>query len=81
MDKKDDDALMDQFSQEGLQTIQLHVMWCAVEALIQTHPDQAKLRRVFDQLNGQISADLIVQGEPLPAFEVVRRLSAKLFND
>ncbi len=71
----------DQFTTEALETIEMHVLWCAVDALIQTHPNPAAVRKVFDQLIGQSTANLLVQGEPVGAFAVVRKLTERLFDE
>jgi hypothetical protein len=45
------------FSAESLETIQLHVLWTAVKAIIATHPEPERVRTVFDQLIGQSTAN------------------------
>jgi len=77
---KNENDLVEMFSAESLETIQLHVLWAAVRAIIATHPEPEKVRSVFDQLIGQSTANLIVQGEPLEAFTVVRDLANGLFE-
>ncbi len=78
---KNENDLVEMFSAESLETIQLHVLWTAVKAIIAIHPEPEKVRNVFDQLIGQSTANLIVQGEPLEAFTVVRELTTSLFED
>lgn len=80
MPKNENDPA-EMFSAEILETIQLHVLSTAVKAIIATHPNPEQIRKVFDQLIGQSVANLIVQGEPLEAFSVVRDLSAGLFEE
>lgn len=78
---ENENNLVDMFSVESLETIQLHVLWAAVKAIIATHPEPEEVRKVFDQLIGQSSANLIIQGEPLEAFTVVRDLTINLFEE
>lgn len=78
---KNENDLVEMFSVESLETIQLHVLWIAVKAIIATHPEPEKVRHVFGQLMGQSTASLIVQGEPLAAFTVVRDLTTSLFEE
>lgn len=78
---RNENDLVDMFSAESLETIQLHVLWAAVKAIIATHPEPEKVRTVFDQLIGQSTANLIIQGEPLEAFTVVRDLTTGLFEE
>jgi hypothetical protein len=78
---KNENDLVNMFSAESLETIQLHVLWAAVKAIIATHPEPEKVRKVFDQLIGQSTANLIVQGEPVEALIVVRDLTTSLFEE
>lgn len=69
-----------EFDNMGLHTIQIMVLLCAVEALIATHPNPEKVRAIYDQMMGQIQANLLVSGEPPEAMAIVRRLTDKLFS-
>lgn len=59
---------------------QVTVMACAVEALIACHPSQAEVRRIFDQVFGQIVAtrQASVQGEL--GTQLIQRMAEKFFS-
>jgi hypothetical protein len=68
------------FDAVSLLTIENTVLSCAVEALIATHPNPERVRAIYDQLMGQIQANLLVSGEPPEAMTVARQLTNKLFS-
>ena len=64
-----------------LTMIHLSVIAFAVEALIATHPEPAKLRDVFDQLFAQFQVGIATSGAAnLAAAKVMREFSEKIFS-
>ena len=60
-------------------TAQTTVLLCAVEALIATHPKPDEVRRVFDQLFGQIQAGLLSSGTTPLGTGLMREIAEHLF--
>lgn len=61
-------------------TAQIAVLMCAVEALIATHPQPDEVRRVFDQLFGQLQAGILASGATPLATGLMRQLAEKIFS-
>ena len=58
---------------------QITVLMCATEALIATHPNPAEVRRVFDQLFGQIQAESLATGLTPLGSGLMRSFAEKIF--
>lgn len=63
----------------GIWTAQITVIMCAVEALIATHPRPDEVRRVFDQLFGQIQAGVLARGTTQLGTGLMRSFAEHLF--
>ena len=56
------------------------VTLCAIEALIANHPQPDEVRKVFDQLFGQVSAGLLVSGLTPLGLGLARQFAEKIFS-
>ena len=71
---------MPDVSQQDFLVIQMTVALSAIEALIATHPNPARVRRSFDQVYGQFQALALTSGVAHPDhLAVARPLVEKLF--
>lgn len=61
-------------------TAQITVLMCAVEAIIATNPNPNEVRRIFDQLLGQIQAGLLVSGTTPLGIGLMRQIAEKIFS-
>ncbi len=60
-------------------TAQLAVLMCAVKALIEASQQPDEVRRVFDQLFGQLQAGLLLSGTTLLGTDLMRQFAEHLF--
>lgn len=60
-------------------TVQITVLSCAVEALIATHQRADEVRRVFDQLFGQVLAGCLATGTTPAGAAAMREYAQKVF--
>jgi len=65
---------------EELATIQLTILWYAVRALIETHPNRPSARAAFDREYDRAHANLLVEGELVPAFQRAAVFVASLWT-
>jgi hypothetical protein len=80
MDKQAEEALR-RLDNTTVLTLQGQLLWCAVQALIETHPDPQAMRAAFDRAWGRTQATASYLAAPEDFRALVRELVKSLFPD